>query len=320
MSRYEMLTQDSTDDIMGNTSQEVVEGESEAPDSTNEDDGSSDAASTPSRSTERRRKKNKNGSTNQVIFTVAPSHTTKRKSPPNATNPKNIPSSCLVGNPPHVAVKTPKNLLTYMDKHKKYKDYIDRQYMILHREHCQTIDEFNESMKLKTKSINQFQQVTERSNKASSDLGIAKVELSNAKQKLAEYKKEAKELNSQLVREKKKTKQLEERVNTSSQPIQEPMQVTLQKLKLAQLKEGQAAEKAKSDAAIEVDKNKALCQDQLHDNRVRRNAEAKEQERENLKNQKKGRHADLMARSSFGFVSIYVSYLSRLFFQYVRYL
>jgi hypothetical protein len=304
MPRRELQSQDSADDSGENTSKEVVdlmEGESEAPDSMNEDDGCSDAASTPSRSIQRSRKKNKS---NQVILSVAPSLTTKRKAPPKATDPQNIPPSCKVGNPPHVAQKTPKNVLKYIDKHKNYKDYIDKQYMILHREHCKTIDEFNETMKVKTKSINQFQQVTDRSNKASSDLSIAKIELTSAKQKLAEYKKEAKELNSQILREKKKTKQLEERVNTSVQPIQEPMQVTLQKLKLEQLKEGRAVEKAKSDAAIEVDKNKALCQDQLHDNKVRRTFNAKEHERESLKNQKKSRHSELMARSSFGFVSI----------------
>jgi hypothetical protein len=78
-----------------------------------------------------------------------------------------------------------------------------------------------------------------------------------------------KELKGLLTDEQKKTKQLEEQVNTSSQPTQEPMQVTMQQLKVEQMDtEELALERVKADAAVLIDQNKAKCQDQLHDNKV----------------------------------------------------
>ena len=207
---------------------------------------------------------------------------------------------------PHIPQKASKNLLLYIGKLGKYINYLEKSYGNCHRTLCDTNDEFNEILKLKTKSINQFQQLTERSNKATSDLGITKVELAAAKEKREEYKREAKSLKAQLVQE-KKTKKLEERVTTSLQPIHEPIQVTLQKLKVEQMDKELALEKVKADAAILVDRNKVKCQDQLHNNKVRRNLDAKETERDSLKEKKKDCHSELMLTSnsnSFGFVSI----------------
>jgi chromosome segregation ATPase len=208
-----------------------------------------------------------------------------------------------------------KNLQCYMGKLEKYIAYLERNYAEVYGDLCDTNDEYNEILKLKTKSINQFQQLTERSNKANSTLGITKMELARAKEKRNEHKSEVKELKGQLGHEKKKTKQLEAQVTTSSQPTQDPVQVTMQRLQVEKMDKELALERVKAETAILIDQNKARCQDQLHDNKVRRTVETKEAARDSLKEKKKGRQRELVATSSrgFGLVSVCCAFLFYLF-------
>jgi hypothetical protein len=199
-----------------------MEGNSKTPDSINMDDGYSDAASKSSKSI--RIPAKKNGTNHQVTLSVAFFLTTKKKSPPNALEAKRIPSASCVGVKPHIPQKVSKNLQTYIGKLEKYIQYIEMHFFNIHRDLCKAKDEFNEVLKIKTKSINQFHQLTE----ATSDLGTSKIELTSAKDKRDEYKAEVKELKGLLKDEQKKRKRLEEQFNISSQPTLEPMQVTMQ--------------------------------------------------------------------------------------------
>jgi hypothetical protein len=305
MSSNEFLSQGSADMSNENTSRnrDLVEGaESETSESA---DGFSDAPSSPESRQMPRKKKEK--ASNQMVLSVASGITTKKKAPPNALDPKSIPPASRAGKKPHVPQKTSKNLLTYIEKQENYIEYLEKSYFKSHHDHCDTNIEFNEMLKLKTKNINQFTQLTERINKTSLSLSVTRVELTAVKERRDEFQRECKESKRLLVLEKKQTKALKEQVNASSQPIQESAQVTLQRLRLERMDKEVELEKMKTEAALLIDRNKANCQDQLHDNKTWRNIQAKETERNSLKEKKKERNKEMMATSSrnnFGFVSV----------------
>ena len=206
MSRSLFLSQDSADDMSENTPPEVVdtmEGDSKTPDSINMDDGYSDASSKASKSTRIPAKKN---GTNQLTLSVSSSLTTMKKSSSTALEAKRIPSASCVGVKTHIPQKTSKNLQIYMGKLEKYVQYIEMHYSNIHKDLCEACDEYNEVLKMKTKSINQFHQLTERANKATSTLAVTKIEYASAKDKQDKYKAEVKELTGQLKDEQKKRK------------------------------------------------------------------------------------------------------------------
>jgi hypothetical protein len=111
---------------------DLMEGaDSETPDYA---DGCSDAASSPDSTKISRKKKD----SNQVVLSVASGITTKKKSPPNALDPKSYPLASPAGKKPHIPQKTSKNLLTYIKKQENYIEYLERSYFKSHHALCDT--------------------------------------------------------------------------------------------------------------------------------------------------------------------------------------